>query len=75
MYHRFNENKYPSTNIKMDIFRKHMDLIKNSDFKFHDPNEFDEKFKIPKSKKEILITIDDAFESFYTEAWPYLKKK
>ena len=25
-------------------------------------------------KKEILITIDDAFESFYTEAWPYLKK-
>ena len=21
MYHRFNENKYPSTNIKMDIFK------------------------------------------------------
>ena len=58
----------------MDIFRKHMDMIKNSDFKFHDPNKFNEKFKIRKSKKEILITIDDAFESFYTEAWPYLKK-
>ena len=28
MYHRFNENKYPSTNIKMDIFKKHMKLLK-----------------------------------------------
>jgi peptidoglycan/xylan/chitin deacetylase (PgdA/CDA1 family) len=25
-------------------------------------------------KKKILLTIDDAFESFYLEAWPYLKK-
>jgi len=74
MYHRFNENKYPSTNIKMDIFKKHMDIIKNSDFNFHNPNNFEEEFNIPKSKKEILITIDDAFQSFYTEAWPYLKE-
>ena len=24
--------------------------------------------------KKILITVDDAFESFYEFAWPYLKK-
>ncbi len=74
MYHRFNENKYPSTNIRMDIFKEHMNIIKNSNFNFHNPNNFEEKFKVPKSKKEILITVDDAFESFYIEAWPYLKK-
>ncbi len=74
MYHRFNENKYPSTNIKMDIFKNHINIIKNSDFNFLNPNNFDEQFKKPKSKKEILITIDDAFKSFYTEAWPYLKE-
>ena len=74
MYHRFNENKYPSTNIKMDIFKEHIDIIKNSNFNFNNPNNFEKRFNIPKSKKEILITIDDAFESFYTEAWPYLKK-
>ena len=74
MYHRFNENKYPSTNIKMDIFKEHINIIKNSNFNFHNPNKFDEQFNISKSKKEILITIDDAFESFYTEAWPYLKE-
>ncbi len=74
MYHRFNENKYPSTNIKTDIFKQHIDIIKNSDFNFNDPNNFEEQFNIAKSKKEILITIDDAFESFYNEAWPYLNE-
>ena len=74
MYHRFDENKYPSTNIKMDIFKEHLNIIHNSNFNFHNPNNFDEQFNIPKSKKEILITIDDAFMSFYTKAWPYLKE-
>ena len=74
MYHRFNESKYPSTNIQIDIFKKHIQIIKNSDFKFHNPNKFKEQFSNIKLKKEILITIDDAFESFYFQAWPYLKK-
>ena len=29
---------------------------------------------IQKIKKKILLTIDDAFTSFYERAWPYLKK-
>ena len=74
MYHRFNENKYPSTNIQIDIFKKHIEIIKNSNYDFLNPHEFYEVFSKPKLKKEILITIDDAFESFYNEAWPYLKK-
>ncbi len=74
MYHRFNENKYPSTNISMDIFKQHIKIIKNSNYNFLDPNNFDKKFNNTKSKKEILITIDDAFKSFYIEAWPFLKK-
>ncbi|MDC0166975.1 polysaccharide deacetylase family protein [Candidatus Pelagibacter sp.] len=74
MYHRFNESKYPSTNIQMEIFKEHIQIIKNSDFKFHNPDNFKEQFNTIKLKKEILITIDDAFESFYFKAWPYLKK-
>ena len=58
----------------MDIFKEHLDIIRNSNFNFLNPNNFEKQFNIPKSKKKILITIDDAFESFYTEAWPYLKK-
>ena len=74
MYHRFNENKYPSTNIKMDIFIKQMDLIKDLGYEFYNPKDFVNEFKQPKNKKKILITIDDGFKSFYDEAWPYLKK-
>ena len=29
MYHRFNESKYPSTNIQMDVFENHIETIKS----------------------------------------------
>ena len=74
MYHRFNEHKYPSTNIQMDVFKKQMETVKNSNYTFSNPKKFEENFSTPKTNKEILITIDDAFLSFYLEAWPYLKK-
>ena len=75
MYHRFNENKYPSTNIKIDVFKKHLQIIEDSNFYFLNPNDFENEFKIPKKNKKILITIDDGFKSFYENAWPILKEK
>ena len=74
MYHRFNENKYPSTNIKMDVFNEQMISIKKLGYNFSNPKLFIDEFDKPKEKKQILITIDDGFKSFYNEAWPYLKK-
>ena len=74
MYHRFNEDKYPSTNIQMDVFEKHINIIKNKNYNFESPKDFDLKFYKPKLRKKILITIDDAFISFYKNAWPFLKK-
>ena len=74
MYHRFNENKYPSTNIRMDIFDKQMQTIKKSGYEFYDPKLFVDEFQLPKKEKKILLTIDDGFKSFYDEAWPYLNK-
>ena len=74
MYHRFNEFKYPSTNISMDIFKKHVDLILDANLTFYHPKDFVDEFDIPKKEKKILLTIDDAFQSFYDNAWPYLKK-
>ena len=74
MYHRFNENKYPSTNIKMEIFKKQMDIIKVKNYELYNPKKFAKDFNNPKLNKKILITIDDAFTSFYENAWPYLKE-
>ena len=74
MYHRFNENKYPSTNIRMEVFHEQMQIIKNSNYEFYDPEIFITEFDKRKDNKKVLITIDDGFKSFYNEAWPYLKK-
>ena len=74
MYHRFNEFKYPSTNISMDIFKKHVDLILDANLTFYHPKDFVNEFNVPKKEKKILLTVDDAFQSFYDNAWPYLKE-
>ena len=74
MYHRFDEFKYPSTNISMDIFKEHIDLILNANINFYHPRDFIKEFDVPKKEKKILLTVDDAFQSFYDNAWPYLKK-
>ncbi len=75
MYHRFEENKYPSTNIRLIDFKKHLQLIKNKNFHLVNANNFEEDMKNKKDKKKLLITIDDAFLSFYNNAWPLLKKE
>jgi len=75
MYHRFNEDKYPSTNINMEIFKKQIDLIQEKKISFINPNDFKLNFNLPKETKKILLTIDDGFTSFYQNAWPYLKEK
>ena len=75
MYHRFNENQYPSTNIKMAIFKKQIEQINNKKINFMLPSNFDKNFNLKKERKQILLTIDDAFSSFYENAWPILKKE
>ena len=74
MYHRFEENKYPSTNIKIEDFKKHLKLITDSGFKFISHEEFSNAIKENNLEKKLLLTIDDGFTSFYKEAWPILKK-
>ena len=77
MYHRFEENKYPSTNIRINDFIKHIELIKNSNIEFIDEKTLKEIILKKKnySEKKILLTIDDAFLSFYKNAWPILQKE
>jgi peptidoglycan/xylan/chitin deacetylase (PgdA/CDA1 family) len=75
MYHRFEENKYPSTNIKIVDFIKQIDLIKKNNFKFIHADNFENSLINLKGEKKILLTIDDAFKSFYDQAWPILKNE
>ena len=58
----------------MEVFVKQIEMIKNANYEFYDIQEFIDNFNQPKNEKRILITIDDAFSSFYEIAWPFLKE-
>ena len=75
MYHRFEENKYPSTNIRMRDFKEHLKIIQESGIEFVNPKNFEDQLKKNKLQRKILLTIDDGFLSFYKNAWPILKEK
>ena len=75
MYHRFDENKYPSTNIKINDFKEHLKIIENSKIQFINPKNFENELKNKKKQRKILLTIDDGFSSFYNNAWPILKEE
>ena len=75
MYHRFEENKYPSTNIRIQDFISQISIIEEEGFDFISHNEFDESIQKNNTNKKILLTVDDGFLSFYSNAWPILKEK
>ena len=75
MYHRFNENKYPSTNIRMEVFDTQMKIIKDLVMNFITQKFFIKNFHQIKQEKKILITIDDGFKSFYDECMALFKTK
>ena len=75
MYHRFEENKYPSTNIRIEDFKKHLKMIENENIYFINPKNFENELVTKKKSRKILLTIDDSFLSFYDNAWPILKER
>ena len=75
MYHRFEENKYPSTNIRINDFKEHLKIIEQDNIKFINPKDFENELINNKLQRKILLTIDDGFLSFYKNAWPILKER
>jgi len=75
MYHRFDESKYPSTNIQLDVFKEQLKIIENEGIRFIHPKNLKENLSENKKERKILLTIDDGLLSFYQNAWPILKKK
>ena len=75
MYHRFEENKYPSTNIKLEDFKSQIHLIEKYKYEFISHDQFESLINEKNLEKKILLTIDDGFSSFYENAWPILKEK
>jgi len=77
MYHKFNEAKHPSTNVNMADFRQQINAIKRKKYDFISVAELEDILSGKKmvNSKKVLLTVDDAWASFYRHAWPLLKSE
>ena len=75
MYHRFGESEYAATNIRIDQFKAHLAEIVAGGYNVAPLPDIIAAFESGRALPErtIALTIDDAFLSVYTEAWPRLK--
>ena len=77
VYHRFGENDYPSTNIRINQFKKHLNELTKNNYNVVSTEEIINALINNKDlpEKTVALTIDDAFFSIYKRAWPLLKEK
>ena len=77
MYHRFGEDEYPSTNIRLDQFDAHLEKLANGNYTVLSLDKIirhlQDGTELP--DRTVAITIDDAYLSVFTKAWPRLKAK
>ena len=76
MYHRFGEEKYPSTNTTIAQLDAHIAYLQQNKFNVVPLAEVVAALQGEKllPGKTIAITIDDAYKSVFDEAWPRFKK-
>ncbi|MCD6432481.1 MAG: polysaccharide deacetylase family protein [Sulfurimonas sp.] len=77
MYHRFGNATYPSTNITIKQFQYQLDYLEKNNYNVWSlskiVNHIINKKTIP--PKTVALTIDDAYISTFTKAYPMLKSK
>ncbi|PPR46129.1 MAG: hypothetical protein CFH17_00005 [Alphaproteobacteria bacterium MarineAlpha5_Bin7] len=77
MYHKFGVSKYPSTNITIEQFNKHLEEFSKKKYNILSLGYIVDTIindgKLPENT--IAISIDDADRSFLTTGWPKFKEK
>ena len=76
VYHRFGDDRYPSTNISVEDFTKHLDYLKSNEYNVVTFGEavslLDSNTPVP--NKTVCLTVDDGYKSFYENALPLLRE-
>lgn len=77
IYHRFGEDKYPSTNVQQEQFESQIKILAAGGYRFPDPQEFADRLArgLAPFDLSILVTVDDAYRSVLEVAWPLLKSQ
>jgi peptidoglycan/xylan/chitin deacetylase (PgdA/CDA1 family) len=75
MYHRFGEDGFPTTNIRLDQFEAHLEELATGGYTVLAVPEILEALEAgrPLPEQAVGLTVDDAYLSVYTEAWPRLR--
>ncbi len=76
MYHRFGDDRYPTTSINLDQFDQQLAYLKTAGYQVLPLPEIVDALQHNKSlpDKTVGIAIDDGFATVYAEAWPRFKK-
>jgi peptidoglycan/xylan/chitin deacetylase (PgdA/CDA1 family) len=76
VYHRFDDNRYPTTNISTKELRKEFNYLKKHNYKvvplIDIVNKIKANEKVP--DKWVAFSIDDGFKTFYTNGLPVFKQ-
>jgi peptidoglycan/xylan/chitin deacetylase (PgdA/CDA1 family) len=76
VYHRFDDNRYPTTNISTKTLRAEFNYLKKHNYRVVTLDDFVKKIeaneKIPDNW--VAFTIDDGFKSFYTHGLKVFKE-
>jgi peptidoglycan/xylan/chitin deacetylase (PgdA/CDA1 family) len=76
LYHRFDENRFPTTTTSSTQFNQQMEYLKVNGYKVISMDELAECIEGMRSipEKAVVITIDDGFISEYEKAIPILRQ-
>ncbi|MBL4791014.1 MAG: polysaccharide deacetylase family protein [Kordiimonadaceae bacterium] len=75
LYHRFGEDKYPSTNIRLEQLDAQIALLIDGGYHFMALSEATKRLKNHTAfpERTIVITVDDAYKSVADVGWPKFK--
>lgn len=75
MYHRFGEDRFPSTSIRIEQFEAHLQELKSGGYNVMPLADIIKALQDGEDlpDRAVAITIDDAYLSVYEQAWPRLK--
>lgn len=75
LYHRFGEGKFPSTNIQLSQFEGHLKELASGGYVVLPLPDVVRALRdgVPLPDRAVAVTVDDAYESVFTQGWPRLK--
>lgn len=77
MYHHFGDDQYPSTNVRLDQFEAHLAYLDQAGYQVWPLSRVVEHIqqRKPFPARVVAITVDDAYLSVYTQAYPRLRAR